>query len=109
MKSLLYIAILVSLSLEQSCQNNKMDVGPRLETQADSLGGAFFAERIPLDELPVPVKDGIKKSELFSGLTISSIIKIRGNDITYYDMTFRDFDGQLIMVYYDEQGRIIVP
>lgn len=109
MKSLFYIAILVTLSLEQSCQNNKMEVGPRLETQADRMDGAFFAERIPLEELPAPVRDGIKKSELFSGLAISSIIKIRENDMTYYDMTFRDFDGQLIMVYYDEQGRIIVP
>ena len=87
-----------------------MDDSPSLEADlADTLGSTLFAERIPLEELPVPVKEGIKKNDLFSGLTISNIIKIRENKMTYYDMTFRDFDGQLIMVYYDEKGRIIVP
>ena len=100
---------MVSLLFGFSCQN-KIDGTPKFDTNlSDTVGNGFHVEKIQLEELPHSIKDGIHKNELFAGLTISSIVRIKEKNMTYYDMTFRDFDGQLIMVYYDEEGKIMVP
>lgn len=94
-----------------SCQNNESENYP-LTHQGDFTAQLIqdsLSEQISLDELPDPIKQGIYNNELFNGLNISNIVRIRDKYRTYYDMTFKDFDGQLIMVYYDEKGRIIIP
>jgi hypothetical protein len=93
-----------------ACQNNKFEVNPeRQRAQVDSMWNSNLSQKISLEELPVTIKEEIHKDELFQGLDISDITRITRDDFTYYDMTFRDADGQIIMVFYDETGEIIVP
>ena len=110
MKHLIYIVISLFSLTGASCQNNSMDSNPGIDPSfVDTVGNGFHVEDISLEELPNAVIEGVRNNDLFAGLAVSNIIKIRENDRTYYDMTFRDSDGQLIMVYYDEKGKIIVP
>lgn len=84
-----------------TCQNNHQEV--------DTSWNRNLSQKISLEELPVTIKEEIHNDELFQGLDISDITKITKNNFTYYDMTFRDADGQIIMVFYDENGQIVVP
>jgi hypothetical protein len=94
-----------------SCQTNTREGYP--VTHQDDFTPQLIvdsiSEQISLEELPDPIKQGINNDELFNGLNISNIVRIKEKNLTYYDMTFKDIDGLLIMVYYDEKGRIIVP
>lgn len=108
--SVVLFLVLLFLTV-QSCQNSKTEVYPISHQmgQVDTVWHDTLSETIPLEELPVTIKEEINKDELFQGLNISNITKITDKDVTYYDMTFKDADGQLIMVFYDEGGKIIVP
>ncbi|HLW18710.1 MAG TPA: hypothetical protein VKX33_00220 [Cyclobacteriaceae bacterium] len=75
----------------------------------DASWNESMAENISLEDLPMTIREEIEKDKLFQELNISNITRIKEKDITYYDMTFKDADGQLIMVFYDEEGEIIVP
>lgn len=93
-----------------ACQSNQAELDPeRHRAQVDGAWNGNVAQKISLEELPVTIKDEIHNDELFQDLDISDITKIIKNNAIYYDMTFRDGDGQLIMVYYDEKGEIVVP
>ncbi len=108
MKYFLYISFLL---LVLGCNRLQTD------THSASFHAELFdsgkhdsmAEKIAPEELPADIKQVIREDDLFCDLNISEVTKITENDSTYYDMTFRDFDGQLIMVFYDERGQIIVP
>ena len=93
------------------CNKHKTDTYPAsLQRELfDSGRSESMLEKIPPEELPVGIKKVIREDDLFSGLNISEITRITENDSIYYDMTFKDVDGQLIMVFYDEKGKIIVP
>lgn len=111
MKTLFNIFFIVLLMVALSCQNQTGDGDP-LTHQKDfttQLIRDSYSEQISLEELPDPVKQGINNNDLFNSLNISNIVRIKDKNLTYYDMTFQDFDGQLIMVYYDEKGRIFIP
>jgi len=110
MKIVTYISIMMLYFFAVACQNNKFEVNPeRQRAQVDSMWNSNLSQKISLEELPVTIKEEIHKDELFQGLDISDITRITRDDFTYYDMTFRDADGQIIMVFYDETGEIIVP
>ena len=110
MKIAAYISFLTLLLSLTACQNNGHEVNPaQHRAQVDSLWNNNLSQKISLEELPVTIKEEIHNDELFQGLDISDITKITRDDFTYYDMTFRDADGQIIMVFYDEKGEIIVP
>lgn len=111
MKNLIYIIATLLLFHEFSCQNKKSDRYPKTHQSGimETVGFDSHSEIIPLEDIPATVKKEIYNNDLFKGLTISHIVKIKENDVIYYDMTFKDFDGQLIMVYFDEEGKIIVP
>jgi hypothetical protein len=111
MKRLIYIMAFTLILPLLSCQSNNTDVEQltyqnelSTNTTSDSLW-----EKISVEELPHNIKEVIHNDDLFEGLNISNIARITENDLTYYDMTFKDVDGQLIMVFYDEEGEIIVP
>lgn len=110
MKTFNYITFIVLLLSIGACQNNNTEVGPSLHAvNVDSAWNKNLSQKISLEELPVTIKEEIHNDELFQGLDISDITKITKEDFTYYDMTFKDADGQVIMVFYDEMGEIIVP
>ena len=93
-----------------TCQNNHHEVDPSGHgVQVDTAWNSNLSQKISLEELPVTIKEEIYNDELFQDLDISDITKITKNNLTYYDMTFRDADGQIIMVFYDEKGEIVVP
>lgn len=106
MTRLTQISILFLLFAGFSCQsdNNNLEKSPQASLKSD-----FYQEKITVEQLPSTLKEGIKNNEIFSELAISNITKITENDFTYYDMTFKDVDGQLVMVFYDEKGEIIIP
>ena len=105
MTRLVQISILFLLFAGFSCQNNNnLERSPR-----GSLKSDFYQEKISVEQLPSTLKEGIKNNEIFRELAISNITKITENNFTYYDMTFKDEDGQLVMVFYDENGEIIIP
>jgi hypothetical protein len=106
MKKLLNIFVLITILAASSCSRNIGENNPKLP-QGDQ-NPPSLTETISMEELPVPIKEEINSDELFKGMNISNIVKITENDFTYYDMTFRDVDGQLIMVFYDKEGKIIV-
>jgi|SRR5690606_17142739 len=109
MKAITYISSLLLL-LSFACQSNQPDLDPaKHRAQVDSAWNSTLSQKISLEELPVTIKEEIHNDELFQGLDISEITKIVKDNATYYDMTFRDVDGQLIMVFYDERGEIVVP
>ncbi|MEX2591483.1 MAG: hypothetical protein WD426_01830 [Anditalea sp.] len=108
MKQFIYIFCLFTILEGSSCNRKKGENHPRLHQEEQSYSDSL-SETISLDELPVLIKEEINNHELFYGLNISNIVRITENDFTYYDMTFKDIDGQLIMVFYDEEGKIIVP
>jgi|SRR5690554_5241846 len=105
MTRLTQILILFAL-LGLSCQN---DTNNLEESTHGSLKSDFYQEKVTVEQLPPTLKEGIKNNEIFSALTISNITKITENNFTYYDMTFKDVDGQLVMVFYDVNGEIINP
>lgn len=110
MKTVTYISLLMLYLSAAACQNNKFEADPAQQrAQVDSLWNSNLSQKISLEELPVTIKEEIHNDELFQGLDISDITRITRDDFTYYDMTFRDADGQIIMVFYDETGEIIVP
>lgn len=110
MKKLIYLIYLFPILLWTACQGNTSEINPMIpQENAREVSFDSLSERITMEELPATIKEVINKEELFTGLHISNIQKITENDFTYYDMTFKDVDGQLIMVFYDEQGQIIVP
>ena len=111
MKILIYISSILFLLAMGACQNSNTEVGPSLQSidTVDSIWNEHLSQKISVEELPVSIKEEIHKDELFQGLDISDITKITKENFTYYDMTFRDGDGQIIMVFYDEKGEIIVP
>src|SRR5690554_6412551 len=89
----------IFLLMTFGCNKHKPDTYPA-SFQGESLdSGAsdFVFEKISLEELPVDIKKVILEDDLFGGLNISDITKVTDNDSIYYDMTFRDVDGQLIM------------
>lgn len=106
MTRLTQILILVTLFVGFSCQNENNNLE---ESSHGSLKSDFYQEKITEEQLPYTLKEGIKNNAIFSELTISNITKITENNFTYYDMTFKDVDGQLVMVFYDENGEIINP
>ena|SRR5690606_2211138 len=111
MKPLIYLLAFTSLLPLASCQSNKSEaelLPYNNEWSANSSNDSLW-EKITVEELPHNIKEVIHNDDLFEGLNISNIARITENDLTYYDMTFKDVDGQLIMVFYDEEGRIIVP
>jgi hypothetical protein len=106
----IYILSMVFLLAIGACQNNNTDVDPSLyTTNVDSAWNENLSQKITVEELPVTIKEEIYNDELFQDLDISDITKITKDDSTYYDMTFRDTDGHIIMVFYDQKGEIIVP
>lgn len=111
MKTLINIFTIILLVAPWACQSNTRDGYPltHQEDYTPHLVKDSLSEQISLEELPDPIKQGIYNNDLFNGLNISNIVRIKEENLTYYDMTFKDFDGQLIMVYYDEKGRIITP
>lgn len=111
MKIKAYISSFLLLCSVIACQNNKSEIDPNLHESIllDRAWEDSLFEMISLDELPPTVREGIRQEKIFDGLDISNITRITRNDLTYYDMTFRDFDGQLIMVFYDDKGEIYVP
>ncbi|HLT08865.1 MAG TPA: hypothetical protein VK014_15150 [Cyclobacteriaceae bacterium] len=109
MKLSAYISFILLL-LAVACHSNHPEVSPQHSSAlADSTWANHLTQKISLEELPVDVKEEIYNDEIFHGLDISDITKITKDNFTYYDMTFKDADGQLIMVFYDEKGEIIVP
>lgn len=111
MKLALHILSTLLLMTVFSCQPNSSEVDPDILVinETNNLWQDTVSEEITLEELPVTIKEEIRKDELFQDLPISNITKITKDDFTYYDMTFSDGSGQLIMVFYDERGEIIVP
>src|SRR5690606_11253965 len=111
MKTMINILSLLLLLTSYSCQNSKTEVYPlsHQADEADMLWSDSLSEIISLEELPITIKDEINKDELFQQLNITNITRIKAKNTTYYDMTFKDADGRLIMVFYDERGEIIVP
>ena len=111
MKPLIYYIAFTILWPLASCQSNKTEVEQlpyQNEWSTNSTNDSLW-EKITVEELPHNIKEVIHNDDLFEGLNISNIVRITENDLTYYDMTFKDVDGQLIMVFYDEEGSIIVP
>ena len=106
MTRLTQISFLFLLFTGFSCQsdNNNLE-----ESSRGSLKSDFYQEKITEEQLPSTLKEGIKNNEIFRELAISNITKITEDNFTYYDMTFKDVDGQLVMVFYDENGEIIIP
>jgi len=111
MKISIYISSFLLLLAVGACQNSNTEVNPSLQSMGnvDGAWNEHLSQKISVEELPVTIKEEIHKDELFQGLDISDITKITKENFTYYDMTFRDADGQIIMVFYDEEGEIIVP
>ena len=110
MKIISYISSLLLLLSATACHNNSHEADPSLHhAQIDSIWNSNLSQKISVEELPVTIKEEIHKDELFQDLDISDITKITKDNFTYYDMTFRDSDGQIIMVFYDEKGEMIAP
>src|SRR5665811_1847334 len=99
MKQYIYILFLSIMLAGSACSRTMDQDRPKLR-QEEQHHGDSLSERISMEELPAPIKEGINNDILFQGLNISNIVRITENDYTYYDMTFRDVDGQLIMVFY---------
>lgn len=110
MKITIYISSILLLLSVAGCQNNNHESDPSLyRADNDSVWNSHLSQKISVEELPVSIIEEIHKDELFQDLDISDIKKITRNNLTYYDMTFRDSDGQIIMVFYDEKGEMIIP
>src|SRR5690606_1548984 len=109
MKTITFISSLLLL-LSFACQSNHSELDPaKHRAQVDSAWTSNIAQKISPEELPLTIKEEIHNDELFQDLDISDITKVIKDNAIYYDMTFRDADGQLIMVFYDEKGEIVVP
>lgn len=110
MKNLIYLTFICFLA-GFSCQNKERESYQITQQNqlVNNIESDSFSEQISIEKLPEPIKEGIYSNELFSGLNISNIVRINKDNKVYYDMTLKDIDGQLIMVYYDEKGKIIVP
>lgn len=110
MKIITYIFSILLLLSVAACQNNNHEADPSLHrSNNDSVWNNNLSQKISVEELPVTIKEEIHGDELFQDLDISNITKITRDNLTYYDMTFRDSDGQIIMVFYDEKGEMIIP
>lgn len=108
MKQFIDILCLFVILTGFSCSRNIDADNPGFPQEAQNNPDSI-SELISIEELPVPVKEGIHNEKLFEGLNISNIVRITEDDSIYYDMTFRDIDGQLIMVFYNEEGNIVAP
>lgn len=110
MKTLSYLFSLFLCLMLFCCQNNQSEIAPSSSAISEEKGWMdTVSEDITLAELPLTIKHEIHNDELFQELDISNITRITKDNFIYYDMTFKDVDGQLILVLYDETGEIIVP